>query len=294
MPVPYRRSRMSFSRQEAPFRKYSPSPVACSRRVIVTSSNSIGSARAAFSSVRETSAMPAGPTPSAPLKMTSSISSPRTDLYDSVPRTHLTASTTLDLPHPLGPTMQVTPGSKTISVFWAKDLNPHISSFFSCMSLAPGKTSDYGLRSGERGSLSQQHAGQRTKSPQQAVVEAAHTMSPLSKTSLMYRQKQLRASSQGPFGPLPVRVSARSGQGLTPSHQDTRKMVSPRRPRTRRRLEEVLVFLVSWSLGGKDSPSCLGGFVVNRWPVRAVRGTGNASNQTACADRSASCVWPGS
>src|SRR6185436_4057181 len=65
--------------------------------------------------------------------MTSSISSPRTDLYDCVPRTHLMASTTLDLPQPLGPTTPVTPVVKSNCVRLAKDLKPHISSFLSCI-----------------------------------------------------------------------------------------------------------------------------------------------------------------
>src|SRR5437764_64399 len=43
------------------------------------------------------------------------------------------ASTTLDLPQPLGPTTPVTPALKSICVRFAKDLKPHISSFLSCI-----------------------------------------------------------------------------------------------------------------------------------------------------------------
>ena len=43
--------------------------------------------------------------------MTSSILPPRSDLAPCSPITQARASTTLDLPEPLGPTMQVIPGS---------------------------------------------------------------------------------------------------------------------------------------------------------------------------------------
>ena len=56
--------------------------------------------------------------------MTSSIAWPRSCLADCSPRTHRTASETLDLPEPLGPTTTVTPGSSCITLLSAKDLNP--------------------------------------------------------------------------------------------------------------------------------------------------------------------------
>ena len=59
-----------------------------------------------------------------PAKMTSSILPPRSDLAPCSPITQLSASTTLDLPEPLGPTTQVMPGSKLSVVAEAKDLNP--------------------------------------------------------------------------------------------------------------------------------------------------------------------------
>src|SRR5258708_822953 len=136
---------MSFSRQGDLLIEYSASPLLKILRVMTTSSNSMGSVWSELSRVRETSAKPMAETPWAPLKMTSSISSPRTDLYDCVPRTHLMASTTFDFPQPLGPTTPVTPRSNVNSVRLAKDLKPHISSFLSCIfpSLYPG--------TGERG-----------------------------------------------------------------------------------------------------------------------------------------------
>ena len=68
--------------------------------------------------------MPAGLRLPEPLKMTSIIASPRRLLADCSPSTHLKPSTTLILPHPLGPTMPVMGQSKTNSVRSAKLLNP--------------------------------------------------------------------------------------------------------------------------------------------------------------------------
>src|SRR4051812_50125793 len=59
-----------------------------------------------------------------PLKMTSAISPPRSDLADCSPRIQRTASTTLLLPDPFGPTTAVMPGAKSSRVLSANDLNP--------------------------------------------------------------------------------------------------------------------------------------------------------------------------
>ena len=56
--------------------------------------------------------------------MTSSILPPRRLLAPCSPMTHDRASTTLDLPEPLGPTTHVMPGSRFNVVADAKDLNP--------------------------------------------------------------------------------------------------------------------------------------------------------------------------
>ena len=61
---------------------------------------------------------------SVPLNMTSSICEPRIIFADCSPRTQRMESATLDLPQPLGPTMQVTPSERGITVLSAKDLNP--------------------------------------------------------------------------------------------------------------------------------------------------------------------------
>src|SRR5258708_39941705 len=73
--------------------------------------------------------MPMGLRPLVPLKMTSAISPPRSALADCSPSTQRTASDTLDLPQPLGPTMAVMPGRKLSEVLSAKDLNPRTVRF---------------------------------------------------------------------------------------------------------------------------------------------------------------------
>src|SRR5918994_1812750 len=91
---------------------------------MVTSAYSIGSAPSVLSMVSTTSARPSGGRPEVPAKMTSSILPPRRDLTPCSPITQASASTTLDLPEPLGPTMHVMPGSSCMVVEDAKDLNP--------------------------------------------------------------------------------------------------------------------------------------------------------------------------
>ena len=77
---------------------------------------------------RRTSADPVGLRASLPLKITSSILSPRRLFALCSPSTHVMASATLLLPHPLGPTMAVTPSSKASSERSENDLNPAICS----------------------------------------------------------------------------------------------------------------------------------------------------------------------
>src|SRR6185295_3706056 len=84
----------------------------------------MGRAPSALSMVNATSARPSGGRPAVPAKMTSSSLPPRSDFAPCSPITQARASTTLDLPEPLGPTMQVMPGSSCSVVDEAKDLNP--------------------------------------------------------------------------------------------------------------------------------------------------------------------------
>ena len=103
---------------------YSDPPLRNIVRLIVTSAYSIGSAPSVLSMVSSTSARPSGGRPDVPAKMTSSILPPRSDFAPCSPITQASASTTLDLPEPLGPTMQVMPGSSCSVVEEAKDLKP--------------------------------------------------------------------------------------------------------------------------------------------------------------------------
>src|SRR5580698_8923318 len=84
----------------------------------------MGSAPSELSMVRLTSARPSGAREVVPAKMTSSILPPRRLLAPCSPITQERASTTLDLPEPLGPTTQVIPGSRRSVVAEANDLKP--------------------------------------------------------------------------------------------------------------------------------------------------------------------------
>src|SRR5207247_5296383 len=106
------------------------------RRVTLTSCQSTPSSSEHSVKFSETSAKPSGLRDSAPLKMTSAISPPRSDLADCSPKTQRTASQTLDFPQPLGPTMAVTPSWKLKIVLSAKDLKPKSSSDWRCIEMA--------------------------------------------------------------------------------------------------------------------------------------------------------------
>ena len=123
---------MSSNRQAEPLISYSPAPSRNIRRVIDTSANSIGSAPSELSMVRVTSARPSGGRSAVPAKMTSSIFPPRSAFAPCSPSTQAIASTTLDLPEPLGPTTAVMPGSKRSVVADAKDLKPFMVRDFRC------------------------------------------------------------------------------------------------------------------------------------------------------------------
>ena len=89
---------------------YSESPLRNKVREIVTSAPSTGRRPEELSSVRATSARPRAARLVVPIKITSSILALRRARVLWAPRTHVTASTTLDLPDPFGPTTAVTPG----------------------------------------------------------------------------------------------------------------------------------------------------------------------------------------
>src|SRR5947209_4302263 len=121
---------MSSSRHEALLISYSLVPSRNSRRVTVMSANPAycgGTRRPSFWKVIDTSAMPVGGRDSLPLKITSSIERPRRCFALCSPIAQRMASTTFDLPQPLGPTTPVTPSSKEKTTRSANDLKPEIS-----------------------------------------------------------------------------------------------------------------------------------------------------------------------
>src|SRR5712664_113965 len=96
------------------------------------------SASSGSSMVMVTSARPSGGRLVVPLKMQSAMRSARSDLWLCSPRTQEMASTTLDLPQPLGPTMQVVPEPlKVTTVRSQNDLKPTISTFRSLSKMSP-------------------------------------------------------------------------------------------------------------------------------------------------------------
>src|SRR5437899_11166095 len=100
--------------------------------------NRAASASSGSSSVIITSERPMGGRLAVPLKMQSDMRSARSDLWLCSPRTQEMASTTLDLPQPLGPTMQVVPDPlKVTTVRSQNDLKPTISTFRSFSKMSP-------------------------------------------------------------------------------------------------------------------------------------------------------------
>src|SRR3954471_18632573 len=108
----------------------------------------MGSAPSVLSIVRRTSARPSGGRDDVPAKITSSILPPRSALAPCSPRTQAMASTTLDLPEPLGPTTQVMPGSRRSVVAEAKDLKPLTVRLLRCTDLRGSATWYWGAGTG--------------------------------------------------------------------------------------------------------------------------------------------------
>src|SRR6266576_5899322 len=96
------------------------------------------SASSGSSMVMVTSASPSGGRLVVPLKMQSAMRSARSDLWLCSPRTQEMASTTLDLPQPFGPTMQVVPDPLNVTTVRSQnDLKPTISTFRSFSKISP-------------------------------------------------------------------------------------------------------------------------------------------------------------
>ena len=84
-----------------------------------------------------------------PLKMQSDIRSARRLLWLCSPSTQEMASTILDLPQPLGPTMQVSP--VPLKATWVRsknDLNPTISTFLSLSKVTLSDSATYAMPRG--------------------------------------------------------------------------------------------------------------------------------------------------
>src|SRR5918995_4625478 len=124
MLVSERASRMSASRQRAPFSLYSPSPFRSIRREIEISENSLAALPSVLSITTSTSAKRRGDWPLPPAKITSRICWPRIADGLCSPRAQRTASVMFDLPEPFGPTITLTPGEKVSRVRSGNDLNP--------------------------------------------------------------------------------------------------------------------------------------------------------------------------
>ncbi|MNT25544.1 hypothetical protein D3C72_1610650 [compost metagenome] len=124
---------ISFKRHLTSFNRYSLSPLRNSLRVTVTVENSVGRILLLLLKVSETSARFAGFLFFVPLKIIFSILSERSIFVLCSPSTQRMASTTLDFPHPLGPTIAVTPSLKLIVILSPKLLNPLISSLVNCI-----------------------------------------------------------------------------------------------------------------------------------------------------------------
>ena len=132
---------MSSRRQGAPLMEYSLSPDRNRVRVMVISARSVASLPALLSMVRVTSARPRAGRLAVPMKMTSSILAERSVRGPWAPSTQATASTTLDLPLPLGPTTTVMPGSNSSTAGSAKDLKPLRESDFRNTARSPYRSS---------------------------------------------------------------------------------------------------------------------------------------------------------
>ena len=129
-PVSDSTSITSVNRQRAPLSRYPPSPARSRRRTIEISLSGRSTVPSELSSTISTSAALRACTPRPPPKITSCIDWPRTASGDCSPIAHSTASVTLDLPDPFGPTTTLTPGPKSSRVRSGKDLKPFSVSDF--------------------------------------------------------------------------------------------------------------------------------------------------------------------
>src|SRR6266704_1443136 len=104
----------------------------------VSAESGAGSGAALSITKRAASASSGGGRLVVPLNMQSAMRSARSDLWLCSPRTQEMASTTLDLPQPFGPTMQVVPDPLNVTTVRSQnDLKPTISTFRSLSKMSP-------------------------------------------------------------------------------------------------------------------------------------------------------------
>src|SRR6266705_6168708 len=104
----------------------------------VSITNRAASASSGSSIVMVTSARPIGGRLVVPLKIQSAMRSARSDLWLCSPKTQEMASTTFDLPQPLGPTIHVVPDPLNVTTVRSQnDLKPRISTFRSLSKVSP-------------------------------------------------------------------------------------------------------------------------------------------------------------
>src|SRR5690606_17148432 len=126
-PVPRKISVISLRRQRVLLRKYSDCPSRVTLRLMEISAKRAYSPPRVPSELSKLSSMLACPTglrDTEPLKITSVMDSPRRFLAEDSPITQRTASMTLDLPQPLGPTMATMLLGNGTVVGSTKDLKP--------------------------------------------------------------------------------------------------------------------------------------------------------------------------
>src|ERR1700691_688953 len=138
-PVSESTSITSTRRARAPLRRYSPSPERSKRRTIEISLNGKSTVSSELSSTISTSAALRACTPRPPPKITSCIDWPLIASGDCSPIAQSSASVTLDLPEPFGPTTTLTPGPKSSLVRSGKDLKPFMVSDLRYIALCLGE-----------------------------------------------------------------------------------------------------------------------------------------------------------
>src|SRR6266566_6383933 len=267
--------------------------------------------------VSVTSARPSGgrpADPALPAKMTSSILPPRNALAPCSPRTQAMASTTLDLPDPLGPTTQVMPGSKRRLVAEAKDLKPFIVRLLRCTALrwrtAVGRHGEWpwsrkvprglaesrqpGHASSARGApfgTCGQDRNPRRLGRRGRVSVARRGLAPAALPAAAGRARGRSSASRCAAWRSPLRDPGHAPAGMSPHrrgddpglHRHSREGPSPSRGPPHQTLRWVLGRArgTRGVSGACDRPRVArAGAPVNGWPSRGVSGARSALDET--------------